>query len=237
MKRFYKKAVPSKSSAGYEILLDGKPVKLPSGKPLTCSSESVANEVAAEWNNQADIVKPDAMPLTQILTTALERTGSERPVLTQQVLNYLNTDLIFYMAEDEGVSVPHAKAQEKNWRKWIKFFSDMSKSELVTTTGLAAIKQPDEIHVYVSERINNMDDMYFTLLQILTAETGSLLLSLAFLEGQMDTKQLFEATFVDDLVKADIHHADTYGHDPHTEKKWAEFKALTAACEICLKSD
>jgi chaperone required for assembly of F1-ATPase len=55
-------------------------------------------------------------------------------------------------------------------------------------------------------------------LQILTAETGSLLLALAFVEGQVSPADAFEAAQVDEEFKAGLYNEDKYGRAPDTEK-------------------
>ena len=65
MKRFYKSvSIASGGSHCYEILLDGKKLKTPSGNVLSVPNHSLAIAVATEWESQVRLGK---RALTKIL--------------------------------------------------------------------------------------------------------------------------------------------------------------------------
>jgi len=81
MNRFYTLVSTHKTEGGYEIHLDGRPVKTPLKKVLLAGNEGVANALQAEWAAQDDEIKPDSMPLTQIISTQIDRIGQERETI------------------------------------------------------------------------------------------------------------------------------------------------------------
>ncbi len=215
MKKFYHLVATGPHAQGYTILLDGKPVKTQGGQVLVSPTEEIAMLIMHEWIAQKDIIDPQTMPVTQILVTHLDRVVSQRAVLHKELLGYLDTDLLCYRA-DNPPEAGHAQAIR--WDPVLKWFEDHFAVKLNTTVSLAPIKQDEKAHQAVATYVLNLTDPVFTVLQIITAETGSLLLALAFVEGQISPADAFEAAQVDEEYKAGIYHEDEYGRAPDTEK-------------------
>ena len=214
MKRFYKLVTVIDVSAGYGIHLDGKPVKTPSGKFLSCKSQDLAHAIQGEWAAQEGSIKPDTMPLTQILSTQIDQVAEQRVVMTAEILKYLNTDLLCYRAE-EAVGAAQAEA----WDPWLDWFEKRFGSALQTTTALAALTQPAAAHESVKKSVSALNDSRFTVLQMLVPLSGSLVLGLAFTEQVIDPQTLFAAIRVEESIKAALYNEDFYGPDPAQSKK------------------
>lgn len=228
MKRFY-----TLVSVGDDlsIRLDGKPVKTPGGRVLTASARALANAVAAEWAAQVDIIVPDAMPLTQILTTILDHGTGERPALTGKVLAYIDTDLLCYRIDaPDGLVALQTRRRDV----WLDWFSGTYGTALCTTTGLAALTQPIDAHKAVAGALADMDDARFTVCQIVTALTGSIVLALAFMAGAATPGQLFEAVNMEEDFKADIYNEAEHGSAPLQEKKQQAMRRDLEAARIFL---
>jgi chaperone required for assembly of F1-ATPase len=170
----------------------------------------------AEWVHQEDTIEPDTMPLTQLLTTYLDGVRDNREKLHAEVMAYLDTDLLWYRA-----SAPPAFAarQAKNWDPIIKWFQKNFGVTVQTTTALAAIKQDERVHQSVETYIRNLSGYEFSILQAVTAETGSLILALALLEKAVTPQDAFTAANTEELLKSEIYHEDEYGKAPDVEKK------------------
>jgi chaperone required for assembly of F1-ATPase len=234
MKRFYKNvAVNDDGNQQFQILLDDRPVKTPSGKMLSTPSKDIADAMSKEWSEQGENIDPQTMPITQIVTTYHDHAIPNRSEIEKQTLNYLNTDMIFYRAPNEPATEAMAKRQAEKWDRWVTWLEDKSGSKLETTTELAALSQDEKAHQYVLKYVRLLDDFNFTLLQILTSETGSLILALAYLEEDISPRELLELANVEDFLKGEIYNSDFYGHDPHLEKQWKEAERIFVACRIC----
>ncbi len=227
MKKFYKLVSIEPASNGFVIELDGKPVKMPGGSPLVPPTEKLAIAIAAEWTAQGDDIIPDSMPLTQILTTALDQVSRERLVMTEKLLSYMNTDLLCYRADQPE---DMARRQEECWNPWLNWFEKNHEVVLETTTGLSALKQPVEAREKTSAAIAAMDDMAFTILQLTAVLTGSLVLALAFVAREASAEQLYNAANVEENHKAEIYNEAEHGGAPLQEKaQQAMLRDLDAA--------
>ena len=74
-KRFYRTAAAAIFESGYSVVLDGRPVKTPLGKPLVVSSETLAEAMAVEWMAQEEVIRPHTMPITQLAATVIDKVG------------------------------------------------------------------------------------------------------------------------------------------------------------------
>lgn len=111
MKRFYKMVSSKKTDEGYAIQLDGKIVNTPLGQTMAALTEALADAIVLEWAAQEDKIKPETMPLTQILTTRIDKTR-DRGAITEAVMKYLDTDLVCYWAKEPEAL---AKRQKEVW--------------------------------------------------------------------------------------------------------------------------
>jgi len=226
MKRFYKLVSTAKEPEGYTILLDDRPVKTPNKNILYAPNEAIANLIVQEWAQQEEEIVPDAMPVTQILNTQLEKVTHKRAAMTPQLLAYLDTDLICYLDEELKA------AQEEHWKPSRTWFEKRYGAPLKTTTVIAALQQDPQLHAGVKDDVGALDDARFTILQLATPLTGSLILGLHFTHGQATAAQLLKASFVEEDQKDILYNAEKYGPDPLTEKKkQATLRDLKAAEE------
>ena len=71
-KRFYTHTGVVDSSDGFAITLDDKPIRTPSGRPLTAPTREIADGIAAEWNAQTEFIDPLTMPLTRLANSVID---------------------------------------------------------------------------------------------------------------------------------------------------------------------
>ncbi|MCF8496468.1 MAG: ATP12 chaperone family protein, partial [Alphaproteobacteria bacterium] len=216
MKRLYKQVQTGKNVGGFEILLDGRAVKTPGRKILSAPTDALAQAIAAEWAAQEEQIVPDSMPLTQILSTRIDRVEAERATMTAVLMKYLDTDLLCYRTENPPEL---AARQAEVWNPWLDWFTRRYGHALQTTISLRALAQPAPAHAAVSNHMKSQGDDAFTVLQLVTSLSGSLVLGLAFAEGAASPDQVFEACHVEEGFKAAIYDEARYGPDPLQEKK------------------
>ncbi|MFA7277010.1 MAG: ATP12 family protein [Pseudobdellovibrionaceae bacterium] len=221
MKRFYTQVTVASTDTGYEIHLDGKPVNTPERQRLTSPCHKLADTMAAEWRMQEDEVLPESMPLSQLMMTVIDRVTPNRERLEQEILGYLDTDLIFYRTADP----PETGAlQQERWDPVLEWFDSSFGVKLKTTTDLMGLKQPASAHERVADIIRKADDLDFAELYLTTTESGSVLLSLAHFMGAITAEDVYAASFVEEDIKYDLYMGDTYGEAPDLEKRRARFR-------------
>src|SRR3974390_330690 len=102
-KRFYKSVTVSEGQsageAGFSILLDGRSVKTPAGKPLAAPSRAIAEAIAAEWQAQGEIIDPGKMPATTLANSIIDGVAPRIDEVADDVAKFFASDLLFYRAD------------------------------------------------------------------------------------------------------------------------------------------
>ena len=215
MKRVYKLASYNKTEDGFVIQLDGKTIKTPLAQPLAAPNRTIADAIVKEWLSQGENIIPDSMPVTQILTTALDRTR-ERDAVTKALLKYLDTDLLCYRVKEP---VDLAKRQKETWDRWLTWFDEHFESPLEVTYGIDALTQDSDTHKQIWNYLEALDEFYFTVLQIVTSLTGSIVLGLAFVENEATPEDVYNAAELEEIYHTEIAGEAEYGADPVQERR------------------
>jgi len=233
VKRFYKNVSITSTPNGYEIHLDGKPVRTPTRNILLTKIKLLADNMAEEWREQGEKICPDHMPLTQLVMTSIDKISPQRSDHQAEILDYLDTDLLCYRAPE---TENFGRRQKEIWDPVLEWFAERYGTSLSTTTQLSTLQQPLIAHERVKAEVERLDDLRFTILHLLTAETGSLILGLAFLNEALDQEQVFQAALVEDLLRAEIYLEEIYGASPDQEKRRAKLRSELrgAALLLCL---
>jgi chaperone required for assembly of F1-ATPase len=226
MKRVYKLSSHIKNEDGYSIQLDGKVIKTSSGQQLTSPNKILADAIVAEWATQGDTVAPDTMPMTQILTTAIDRMR-DRDAITKAILKYLDTDLLCYRVKEP---VEIFKRQKEIWDKWLTWFDEQFESPLEVTFGIEALKQDEDTHKQIWNYLESLDDYYFTVLQVVTSLTGSIVLGLAFVAGDASPEDVYDAAELEEIYHSEIAGEDVHGGDPVQEKRQNNLRRELKSC-------
>lgn len=221
MKRFYKIVTTQNIDGGYRILLDGKPVKTPQKNILATAHKELAEAIVLEWAAQKENILPDTMPLTQILTTKIDRVATQRDEMTGFLLKYIDTDLVCYRAAEPPEMVG---AQAKHWDPVIRWFEQNHKVTLQTTNTLQVVKQPAQAHEIIAKFITNLNDDEFTIMQIAAATSGSVMMGMMFMQNAIDADDIFAAARAEEAYHAQIYNEEKYGPEPQQEKKDAAIK-------------
>ncbi len=225
MKRVYTLASHTKTEDGFVIQLDGKAVKTPSGQPMAAPNRAIADAIVGEWGAQGEAVVPDSMPVTQFLTTAIDRMR-DRDNLTKSLLKYLDTDLLCYRVKEP---VEISKRQKVEWDRWLTWFDEHFESPLEVTFGINALKQDEDTHKQIWNYLESLDEYYFTVLQVVTSLTGSIVLGLAFVEHEATPEDVYNAAELEEIYHSEIADEATHGPDPVQDRRQATLRRELAS--------
>ncbi len=195
MKRRYRTvAVVVGPDGGVTIELDGRPMATPGRRPFHVPARALAEASAAEWLAQGDVVKPDTMPLTQIAATAIDRVGAQRAELIPAVAAYGATDMLCYRAEEPADLV---ERQRRLWQPLLDWAARALDAPLRVTSGILPIDQPADALAALGRVVAAYDDFALAALSCATAASGSLVVGLALMRGEIDAAGAFDAAELD----------------------------------------
>jgi len=195
MRRRYGSATVEADAAGHRVLLDGKPLLTPARAPFALPTRALAEAIAAEWAAQGEQVQPQAMPLTRLAATAIDRIAPQRERVIDDVAAYAATDLVCYRA-DEPAEL--AARQAAIWQPVLDWLQRRYDVHLQVTSGIRPVAQGAASLAVLRAAVAGHDDLQLAALQALTAALGSLVLALATLEAELSPEAAFAASQLDE---------------------------------------
>ena len=197
MKKFYKTVAVEAREGGHAVLLDGKPIRTPAGKPLVAPTAALAEGIAGEWRGQGERLNPATMPLTQLLNTALDRMGDGhvRDEAVAEICGYAETDLVCFRA-------PHpptlAERQRAAWQPLLDWLAERHGAALAVSESLAAPRHGPASLARIAETVRALDALRLAALHHATGALGSAVIALALAEGRLDAAAAFAAAHLDE---------------------------------------
>jgi chaperone required for assembly of F1-ATPase len=176
MKRFWTAVSVEAEGNEYLIRLDGKPLKLPSGKEVRVPFFSLAAEIAEEWDTIGGIFSPDDLPLTRLATTAQDRVALNRAEIISQLVGFGMNDLLCYRAADQPELAQHEALAWEPWTAWAARKFDVA---LKITAGILPVQQSPECRVAFARYLDAMTVYQLAGLGVIVPVLGSLVLGLA----------------------------------------------------------
>lgn len=198
MKRFYQVAAASAGPDGFDVMLDGRPVRTPFGRPLAVADEALAQALAAEWQAQERTIVPATMPLTGLVNTAIDRIAAKRDEVIDGIVAFGRTDLLCYRA---GEPEDLAARQAALWQPLLDWAEARWGARLVTTEGIVPVAQPEEALAALRAVAASYDDLGLAALGAAVAALGSLILGLALAEGRLSAAEAFAAAQLDETFQ------------------------------------
>lgn len=217
LKRFYKTVSVVEAEDGFAIALDGRPVRTPAKSLLAVPTTGLAQAIAAEWEAQEDDVKPLAMLLTRLASTAIDKMTSERLRFVEDLAGYAESDLLCYRAEEPPELVAR---QEVHWQPLLDWAEERHAARLAVTQGVVPRPQPSAALSALRATIETHDAMSLSALHSATTAAGSLVIGLALLDGRLAADQAFELAELDESFQI-----EQWGEDPEATKRRAAIRA------------
>jgi len=204
LKRFWDTAAVNWTEKGHTILLDGKPMRLPSGSPLIVGPARLARAIAAEWQlaggaKGGEMTFKDT-PLTRLAGTAIERIAPDPAPTIDAIARYGETDLLCYRAETPEKLV---RRQHQQWQPWLDWAALAYDAPLLVATGVNYVKQHRDSVAALRRTVAAMDTDALAGLGIAVPALGSLVLGLALAAGEMDAETAYRLGALDELFQAE----------------------------------
>lgn len=208
-RRFWKAAAAEPVDGGWQVTLDGKPVRTPGKLPLTLPTKALAKAIAAEWDAQTDAIDPNAMPLTRAANSAVEKVAPQFDAVADMLTDYGGTDLLSYRAAH-----PQALAdrQADEWNPLLDWAADALGARLAVTTGVIPVAQDAGALKALRARLAGLTPWELTALHDLVTLPGSLILGLAVFDGRLTADQAHALSRLDE-----DHQAEAWGRDEDAE--------------------
>jgi chaperone required for assembly of F1-ATPase len=227
LKRFWDQATAERIETGFEIRLDGKPMRLPSAVPLVVGSERLAQAIADEWQaaggGKGGEMSFGDTPLTRLAGTAQERIAPDPHPIIDAIARYGESDLLCYRAETPEALVQRQAAQ---WQPWLDWVETTHGASLRVTSGVGFIKQHHDAVGALRQAVAACSTDTLAGLGIAVPAMGSLVLGLALAAGELDAPAAHSLASLDELFQT-----EQWGEDTEAAKRRVNLAADIALAE------
>lgn len=194
-KRFWKEASVEAVERGFTVRLDGRPVKTPAKTLLVVPTKALAEEIAAEWNAQSGLVKPETMPFTRSANSALDKIVPQFDAVVAMLAAYGGTDLLCYRATGPE---PLIQRQAAGWNPLLDWSAAELDAPLVATAGVMHIPQPVASLQHLHTLVEAFSPFQLAAFHDLVAISGSLVLALAVTRKRLTPPEAWALSRIDD---------------------------------------
>jgi chaperone required for assembly of F1-ATPase len=232
MKRFYKEAKVTAAGDEFGVQLDGKPLLTPGKRELRVPCRALAEAIAAEWQGQGITVKPLELPLTRLVSTALDRVYPRRGDVIAEIAKYATTDLLCYRADEPRELI---ERQAQIWQPLLDWAEARFAASLTVTQGILPVEQDTVTLAAIERAIDAHDSLQLVALHLATTACGSVVLGLALLAERLSTEEAFAAAALDESFQI-----ERWGEDAEQTLRRAALKediALAARFAALLRAD
>lgn len=219
MKRFYEIATAQNGA----VLLDGKALHSPAKHPVVFPNSVLAEACAKEWNAQGEIVDKASLPFTSLASLALDIVPAQRDAMIDELVEYGETDLLFYRDEPDSAL---GEQQHREWQPWLNNAQVEWGTRYLTGVGISPVAQPEENRMAHRHALQALGDWELALMAFVVKPTTSLILSWFFLKHRLNAQELFHLSRLEEA-----HNTAQWGEDEEAAKRASALQADLNAAE------
>ena len=161
-RRFYTTVDVAEDGGLWCVTLDDRSVRTPMKNPLGSPQKPLADALAKEWDAQNPVIDRDAMPLTRLVSTAIDRIAAEREAVIESLISYVDADLLCYRASYPA----ELKArQAQSWQPLVDWLREVIGADLAVGEGVMPISQSPEATESLRGAIEDLSDEQLTAFQ------------------------------------------------------------------------
>jgi chaperone required for assembly of F1-ATPase len=217
MRRFYREvSVEPATPAGFQVLLDRRPMRTPAKAALVLPGRGLAEAIAAEWREQGDEVRPRSMPMTRLACTGIDRVAPRRAAVVDQIAAYAATDLMCYRAAAPPELV---ERQRRAWQPLLDWAARRYEARLHVMTGVTPRPQPPAALAALRAAVAGYDNLALGALAAATAACGSLVIALALAERHIAADLAWQISQLDESFQI-----ERWGEDAEAAGRRAALK-------------
>lgn len=204
-KVFWKEVSVAQGDSGHSVLLDGRAIRTPAKSLFVVPTAALANAIADEWRAQTDHVDPTTMPLTRMANAAIDKLGSQRGAVCDMLAAYGETDLLCYRAESPRELV---NRQAAGWDPLLDWSARQLNAPLAVQTGIMPKDQSADALAALSAHVHGVGEFELSALHDFIVISGSLVLGLAVLHGEIGPEQAFNLSRIDESFQQELWGVD-----------------------------
>ncbi len=216
MKRFYKAVSVHQVAGGWQVTLDGRPVKTVKGAQQIVPTETLARMLAAEWDSQGEKIDPASFVFRDMADYAIDIVAPDRAAAADNLVAYGDTDTLLYRADPDE---PLYARQQEVWEPIVAAFEAREEVQLTRVSGIMHKPQAPQAIARLKDRFGAMDGFALAANEAMTSLAASLITALtaAGTDSEQNVHALWAAASLEEEWQADL-----WGRDEEAEERRAK---------------
>jgi chaperone required for assembly of F1-ATPase len=190
VKRFYKDVTAAPAGQGWQIALDGRPIKTAHGNPQVLPTRALAEAMAEEWRAQGDGVDPATFRLRDLADYAIDVVAPDPAAEAAAILRFAESDTLCYRTDPDE---PLYARQLALWEPLLTSAEARHGIRFERASGIVHRPQPPETLAELRALLETQDLFILAALKTLASLAASLVVALAALEDGADAEALWAA--------------------------------------------
>ena len=200
-------------------MLDERALKTPMRNQLVLPTTALADAVVAEWLSVAEVIDPLHMPITGFANAAIDHVAPDRAGFAAKIAAYAETDAFCYRADAEDALAARQALEWDPWLDWARTHYDV---EFTLVEGIMHRPQPEAMLAKLSLIVAARGTFELAAMAKLAHLSGSLVATLAIVEGQGDAATIWTACCLDEIWQEELWGTDYWAQKNRTDRE-AEF--------------
>ncbi|WP_310533204.1 ATP12 family protein [Novosphingobium sp.] len=214
MKRFWKEVSAAPVDGGWQVMLDGRPLKTQGKRQQIIPGEALARALAQEWTDQGGEIDPAGFVLRDMADYAIDVIAGDRSDTVRALLAYGETDTLCYRAAPGEVL---ARRQDAAWEPLLGSAEEAWNLQFARVSGIMHQPQPPETLAKLRALLESKDNLTLAALRSLSGISASLVIALLAAHGQHDAQVLWQASELEELFQEEM-----WGRDAEAEARQAK---------------
>lgn len=210
MKRFWKDVTVITNGDGFQVALDGRPLKTQGGAAQIVPTNALASLLSAEWRDCGEDIDPRGFPRRDLADLAIDKIRPDPTSAINRLLAYAETDTLCYRADPDE---PLYRHQLTMWEPLLIACEARHSIRLERVSGITHRAQPPESLAALRARLEGENPFSLAALTTLASLAASLVSALAVLEPNADCDALFAASNAEEDWQAGL-----WGWEEEAEK-------------------
>jgi chaperone required for assembly of F1-ATPase len=226
-RRFYQRTEVEDGKENFRLFLEGRRGKTPPRRTLAAPSRPLAQQLAAEWDAQREVIDPAKMPLTRLANSIIDGVIDTPSPVAREVERYLACDLVFYRA---GGPVGLVMRQAMAWDPVLAWAREATGARFLLSEGIVFVTQPPQALAAASSAIPK-HPWRLGAVHTITTLTGSALIAIALAQGALSVDAAWAAAHVDEDWNMQFWGRDELALE-HRAARFSEMQAAAAVLEL-----
>ncbi|PPR04955.1 hypothetical protein CVT24_010413 [Panaeolus cyanescens] len=190
LKRFWKTVDIERRGDSFAVTLDKRALKTPGGQTLLLPLNKAlpASLIAAEWDLQETLIKPHALPMTSIVSRAVDtmRDEATRTEVREALLKYFDTDTVCFFHDSPE---PLERLQSEHWTPLIEWTRKTFDVKINVSNSILSADQPPETREKFGKLLETFDEWEMAAMERAVLATKSFITALAVVKKHLTVEE------------------------------------------------